>query len=224
MIHLLSDPAAWLALLTLTALELVLGIDNIIFISILVDKLPPEQRERTRRLGLFLAMFMRVSLLLALSWIMGLTAVLFTLFGAAVTGRDLILIVGGLFLVWKATKRSTSADGGRRRQCVPGRPKYVCGRAPADYCDRCGVLPRLDHYGRWDGGSGSDHGRCRRLVRRADDALCQEHRRLRLQPPIDQNACSVVPLGGGRDADRRRVWTQGSQRLHLLRHGILFGR
>jgi predicted tellurium resistance membrane protein TerC len=104
MIHLLSDPAAWLALLTLTALELVLGIDNIIFISILVDKLPPEQRERTRRLGLFLAMFMRVSLLLALSWIMGLTAVLFTLFGAAVTGRDLILIVGGLFLVWKATK------------------------------------------------------------------------------------------------------------------------
>jgi predicted tellurium resistance membrane protein TerC len=100
----MSDPGVWLALLTLTALELVLGIDNIIFISILVDKLPPKDRERTRKIGLFLAMFMRVSLLLALSWIMGLTSPLFTVFGKEITGRDLILIVGGLFLVWKSTK------------------------------------------------------------------------------------------------------------------------
>jgi predicted tellurium resistance membrane protein TerC len=100
----LTDPSVWLALLTLTALELVLGIDNIIFISILVDKLPPTERERTRKIGLFLAMFMRVSLLLALSWIMGLTSGLFTVFGKTITGRDLILILGGLFLVWKSTK------------------------------------------------------------------------------------------------------------------------
>jgi predicted tellurium resistance membrane protein TerC len=104
MIELLTDPAMWLALLTLTALELVLGIDNIIFISILVDKLPPSEREKARKLGLFLAMFMRVSLLLALSWIMGLTEGLFTFLGTELTGRDLILIVGGLFLVWKSTK------------------------------------------------------------------------------------------------------------------------
>jgi predicted tellurium resistance membrane protein TerC len=104
MFELLTDPGAWMALLTLTALELVLGIDNIIFISILVDKLSAEERERARRIGLFLAMFMRVTLLLALSWIMGLTAPLFAIFGKEVSGRDLILLVGGLFLVWKSTK------------------------------------------------------------------------------------------------------------------------
>jgi predicted tellurium resistance membrane protein TerC len=103
-IALLTDPQAWIAFFTLTALELVLGIDNIIFISILVDKLPPAQRERARRIGLFLAMFMRVGLLLVLSWIVGLTAPLFTIFGEPISGRDLILISGGVFLVWKSTK------------------------------------------------------------------------------------------------------------------------
>jgi predicted tellurium resistance membrane protein TerC len=88
---------------TLTALELVLGIDNIIFISILVDRLPPETRDKARRLGLFLAMFMRIALLLMLSWIVGLTAPLVSLFEQSITGRDLILIGGGLFLIWKST-------------------------------------------------------------------------------------------------------------------------
>jgi predicted tellurium resistance membrane protein TerC len=100
---LLTDPQAWIAFATLTALELVLGIDNIIFISILVDKLPPERREAARRLGLFMAMFMRVGLLLVLAWIAGLVAPLFTVMGTAISGRDLILIVGGLFLIWKST-------------------------------------------------------------------------------------------------------------------------
>jgi len=102
-VALLSDPQVWIAFLTLTALELVLGIDNIIFISILVDKLAPVQRETARRIGLFLAMFMRIGLLVVLSWIVGLTAPLFTVIGAAISGRDLILISGGLFLVWKST-------------------------------------------------------------------------------------------------------------------------
>jgi len=105
MLELLSDPNAWIALATLTALELVLGIDNIVFISILVDKLPLEKRELARRLGLFMAMFMRLGLLVVLSWIIGLTAPLFTLpwFGKDISGRDLILILGGLFLIWKST-------------------------------------------------------------------------------------------------------------------------
>jgi predicted tellurium resistance membrane protein TerC len=89
--------------LTLTALELVLGIDNIIFISILVDRLERVQREKARRIGLFLAMFMRIGLLMALSWIVGLTAPFFTLIGTEISGRDLILITGGIFLVWKST-------------------------------------------------------------------------------------------------------------------------
>jgi predicted tellurium resistance membrane protein TerC len=100
---LLLDPQAWIAFFTLTALELVLGIDNIIFISILVDRLPAERREFMRRLGLGLAMFMRIALLLVLAWLVGLTAPLFTALGQEISGRDLILIAGGLFLLWKAT-------------------------------------------------------------------------------------------------------------------------
>ena len=103
MIELLSDPQAWIAFATLTALELVLGIDNIIFISILVDKLPKEKREFARTIGLFMAMFMRIGLLLVLAWIVGLVTPLFTVLGQAISGRDLILILGGLFLIWKST-------------------------------------------------------------------------------------------------------------------------
>jgi predicted tellurium resistance membrane protein TerC len=103
MIELLSDPNAWIAFVTLTALELVLGIDNIIFISILVDKLSPERRNLARRVGLFFAMFTRIGLLFLLSWIVGLTAPLFTVFGQELSGRDLVLIGGGLFLLWKST-------------------------------------------------------------------------------------------------------------------------
>jgi len=104
MTALLLDPQAWIAFLALTALELVLGIDNIIFISILVDKLPEERRSLARRTGLFLAMFMRLALLLLLSWLVGLTAPLFSVADQEFSGRDLILIGGGLFLIWKSTK------------------------------------------------------------------------------------------------------------------------
>jgi len=103
MMELLTDPQAWIAFATLTALELVLGIDNIIFISILVDKLPKAKQELARRLGLFMAMFMRIGLLLVLSWIIGLVEPLFTVFKQEISGRDLILIAGGLFLIWKST-------------------------------------------------------------------------------------------------------------------------
>ena len=103
MLELLADPNAWMALITLTVLELVLGIDNVIFISILVDKLPEERRDFARRLGLLLAMFMRIGLLMVLAWIVGLTTPLFTLLGQDISGRDMILIAGGLFLIWKST-------------------------------------------------------------------------------------------------------------------------
>ncbi|HEU4564612.1 MAG TPA: TerC family protein [Gemmatimonadaceae bacterium] len=99
----LTSPESWIALLTLTALEIVLGIDNIVFISILAGKLPPEQRERARKVGLALAMITRVLLLLSLSWLIRLTAPLFTVLGQEISGRDLILIIGGLFLIGKST-------------------------------------------------------------------------------------------------------------------------
>ena len=99
----LTDPSSWMALATLTALEIVLGIDNIIFISILSGKLPVHQREKARLLGLGLAMFIRIGLLFSLTWLMGLTAPLFSVLGNGISGRDLILISGGIFLLWKST-------------------------------------------------------------------------------------------------------------------------
>ena len=93
----------WIALLTLTALEIVLGIDNIIFISILAGKLPPNLRERARKVGLSLAMLIRIGLLLSITWVMGLTAPLFAMLGQEFSGRDLILLLGGLFLIGKST-------------------------------------------------------------------------------------------------------------------------
>ena len=99
----IASPEAWIALAALTLLEIVLGIDNIIFISILVSRLPTHQRQRARIIGLALAMIMRVALLLSLTWVMQLTAPLFTVFAEAISGRDLILIVGGFFLLAKST-------------------------------------------------------------------------------------------------------------------------
>jgi predicted tellurium resistance membrane protein TerC len=99
----LTDPQTWVAFLTLTALELVLGIDNVIFISILVGKLPPAQQPRARTLGLGLAMLLRIALLFSLSWIIRLTAPLFTVLGQEISGRDLILLIGGVFLLGKST-------------------------------------------------------------------------------------------------------------------------
>lgn len=98
----LSDPAVWVAFLTLTVLEIVLGIDNIVFISIVSAKLPEEQRAKARKIGLALALITRVLLLLSLKWLMSLTAPLFSVLGHNVNGRDLILLGGGLFLVYKA--------------------------------------------------------------------------------------------------------------------------
>ncbi|TFG35526.1 MAG: TerC family protein [Desulfobacterales bacterium] len=99
----ISDPQAWIALATLTALEIVLGIDNIIFITILAGRLPDEQRKRGRTLGLLLAMLTRIGLLLSLTWVMGLTAPLFTVLSKSISGRDIILLGGGLFLLAKST-------------------------------------------------------------------------------------------------------------------------
>jgi len=99
----LTSPHIWAALVTLTVLEIVLGIDNIIFISILASKLPRHQQSRARRIGLALAMLMRIALLFSLAWVIRLTAPLFTVLGEAISGRDLILILGGLFLLAKST-------------------------------------------------------------------------------------------------------------------------
>lgn len=99
----LADPTIWMGLATLVVPEIVLGIDNLVFIAILADKLPPEQRDRARVIGLSLALVMRLILLALVAWIAGLITPLFTVWGHAFSGRDLILLVGGMFLLFKAT-------------------------------------------------------------------------------------------------------------------------
>ena len=102
--ELLSNPDVWIAFFTLCALEIVLGIDNLIFISILAGKLPKEQQRKGRQVGLSLALIIRIGLLFSISWIMGLTSDIFTILNKGISGRDLILIIGGLFLIYKSVK------------------------------------------------------------------------------------------------------------------------
>jgi len=132
MIELLSQPSTWSAFFTLTLLELVLGIDNIVFITILADKLPEEQRDRTRKIGLSLALIMRIGLLVTLAWIIGLTAPLFTVLGTEISGRDLILLTGGLFLIWKSTREI--------HQLLEGEEGHASAKVPATFA---GVLLQI---------------------------------------------------------------------------------
>jgi len=104
LLQLMSDPNAWVAFLTLSALEIILGIDNIIFISVIANRLPVEIREKVRQFGLIFALVTRILLLLSLSWVMSLTNPLFSVNNHAISGRDLILLLGGFFLIWKASK------------------------------------------------------------------------------------------------------------------------
>jgi len=128
----MTDPKAWIALLTLLSLEIVLGIDNVIFISILAEKLPPAQQGRARYIGLGLAMVMRILLLLSLSWIIRLTAPLFGVLGQEFSGRDLILILGGLFLLAKATFEIHDS--------LEGEPGHASDRVKATFA---GVLTQI---------------------------------------------------------------------------------
>lgn len=150
-IALLSDPATWLALLTLIALEVVLGVDNLIFIAILSNKLPVAQQARARRIGLALALIMRIGLLLLIGWLVTLTQPLFDLglmgapgengqptFETAFSGRDLILLAGGLFLLWKATKEihhsmEPADNSGELLDKTPGNPGGVAAAATATF-------------------------------------------------------------------------------------------
>jgi predicted tellurium resistance membrane protein TerC len=118
----LTNPESWIAFFTLLSLEIVLGVDNVIFIAILADKLPESQQNKARLIGLGLAMLTRIALLFSLSWVIGLTEPLFTVVGQSVSGRDLVLIVGGLFLLGKATFEihdKLEGDAGHKSAKVP---------------------------------------------------------------------------------------------------------
>jgi predicted tellurium resistance membrane protein TerC len=132
----LTSPEMWIALLTLTVLEIVLGIDNIIFISILAGKLPAQQQARARRLGLVGAMVTRILLLASLAWIIRLTAPFFTIFGHPFSGRDLILLAGGLFLIYKSTHEI--------HEKLEGESGQASTRGPASFAQVVGQIVLLD--------------------------------------------------------------------------------
>ena len=145
----LSDPDIWLSFVTLTVLEIVLGIDNVVFISILSGKLPAEQQARARTVGLGLAMVMRILLLLAISWVIGLTAPLFQSLGQEISGRDIIMLAGGLFLIAKATFEIHEKLEGVDPHTGTGEGGVVHLGDRADPRPRHRVQPRLgDHRGR----------------------------------------------------------------------------
>lgn len=121
----MTDPTAWLGLATLIVLEIVLGIDNLVFIAILADKLPAHQRNRARMIGLTLALLMRLGLLASIAWVVTLTAPLFTVWGAQISGRDLILILGGLFLLFKGTMELHERVEGNAHAGGGGRTQYA---------------------------------------------------------------------------------------------------
>ena len=132
MLALLQSPSAWLALVTLVAMEVVLGIDNLIFISILTNKLPESVREKARRLGIGLALVMRLGLLATASFIIQLTTPLFTVLGHDISWRGLILIAGGAFLIWKATREiHHNVTPGAGEQAEDGKPSAVTGFSAA---------------------------------------------------------------------------------------------
>ena len=131
-----ASAEGWVALLTLTVLEIVLGIDNIIFISILAGKLPTGERERARVTGLSLAMLIRIALLLSITWVMGLTMPLFAMFAREISGRDLILLIGGLFLIGKSTHEIHSN--------LEGEEGHESGRARASFASTIIQILLLD--------------------------------------------------------------------------------
>ncbi len=222
MLELLTNPQAWIAFATLTALELVLGIDNIIFISILVDKLPKERRELARRLGLFMAMFMRIGLLAG--------AVLdrrprrrrcSRVLGQEISGRDLILILGGLFLIWKST--------GEIHQSLEGEEGEASSAVKATFTAVILQIMVVDLVFSLDSII-TAVGMVDELAVMIAAVIASvglmmlfagADRPLRLRPPDHQDAGAVVPRRGRRGAGRRRLRPSRAQGLRLLRDGIL---
>jgi len=215
-----TSPEAWLGLLTLTVLEIVLGIDNIIFISILAGKLPQWQQGRARRVGLAGAMFTRIALLAALAWIIRLTAPLFHLLGHAFAGRDLILVAGGLFLIAKSTREI--------HEGLEGETDDAGTRVRASFAGVVGQIVLLDIVfsldsviRRRDGApsSGDDRGGGARGGR--DDVRGSADQRLRPSPSDGEDARAELSLDDRCVAHRRRTGSAHRQGLHLFRDGLL---
>ena len=210
-----------IALLTLTSLEIVLGIDNIVFISILVQKLPKAQQAGARRIGLLLAMVMRIALLLAISWVMSLTKPLFTLFEHGFTGRDLILIIGGFFLVAKATwEIHDKLEGGTHEHAAPKTARFGAILLQIMLLD---IVFSLDSVITAVGMARDVEIMIAAVVISIGVMLVAAGSISAFieQAPDHEDAGALVPAADRRDADRRRLRPARLEGLHLHRDGVL---
>jgi hypothetical protein len=217
----IASPEIWAALVTLTVLEVVLGIDNIIFISILASKLPPEQQGRARRLGLALAMIMRILLLFSLAWVIRLTEPLFTVLREEISGRDLILIAGGLFLLAKSTHEIHDR--------LEGEEGRASAKVAASFSGVLIQIMLLDVVFSLDSvitavGNGQrprGHDRGRRDCRRDHDGLGHDDLELRRATPHREDARTQLSAADRSVAAARGLRPAHSERLRLLRDGLL---
>ena len=217
----LTDPNAWVGLLTLTVLELVLGIDNIVFISILSGKLPAHQQNKARAIGLSLAMIMRILLLLSITWVTRLTRPLFAVAGLEITGRAIILVAGGLFLLVKSTHEiHDHIEGEDEHRKVRDVASFFAVLVQISL-SRHRVFARFgDHRCRYGRSSCRDDHRCDRGGDRYDD-LRQACERFRRTSSNDQDARAQLSPADRRQPHRRRSRFSYSSRLHIFRDGIL---
>ena len=199
----LTSPEIWVAFFTLTALEIVLGIDNIIMISILVSRMPKHMQPRTRIFGLALAMVTRIMLLLSITWVMRLTADLFVVFGQGISGRDLILFFGGLFLLWKSSQEIYHGlEGEDECRGAQRRRWQVLLHHHPDRHHRHRVLAGLGDHRCGHGFPRTGDDRRHRRGRAGDDAVRRRHQQFHRQTPVAEDARAVVPDRGRYCTDR----------------------
>ena len=221
MIELLTDPHAWAALVTLTVLEIVLGIDNVLFISILVSRCDPKQAQRARQIGLSLAFIFRIVMLFGLTWLMKLTQPIFSIYGLGFSWRDVILIGGGMFLIAKATREihnEVELRGHEAPAAVVSQSFFwvVMQLIAIDLVFSLDLDHHRDRHG--PGYRGDDRGgwhRDDRDVCRVRSGLGIHH-----QEPDHQDARARLPGADRRGAGGRRLRGSHPARLYLFRHGV----
>ncbi|SQI21220.1 membrane protein [Salmonella enterica subsp. arizonae] len=217
----ITDPNAWLALGTLTLLEIVLGIDNIIFLSLVVAKLPTAQRNHARRLGLAAAMIMRLALLASIAWVTRLTNPLFELFGEAISARDLILLLGGLFLIWKASKEIHESIEGEEEGLKTRVSSFLGAIVQIMLLD---IIFSLDSVITAVGLS--DH----LFIMMAAVVIAvgvmmfaaRAHRRVCRSSPVGKNAGALLSDSGWLYPDSGKFRRPRSERVYLFRHVLLY--
>ncbi len=221
----LTNPEIWVAFFTLTALEIVLGIDNIIMISILVSRMPKHMQQRTRIFGLALAMVTRILLLLSITWVMRLTADLFVVFGQGISGRDLILFFGGLFLLWKSSQEMYHALEGEDE--TNDEPSGAGGNFLYTIIQIAiiDIVFSLDSVITAVGMVSHVPVMVAAIIVAVLVMMLgfRHHQRFHRQTPVAENAGAVVPVGGRYGADCRILRRARAKRLRLLRHGVLAG-